>query len=109
MVLLPVVRERRRRALDPHFRRRREAYAAFKRVRPRSPEKWPAFLRFMATQFGVKAFEMVQQGKFGRMAAYQDHEIVDVALEEAIAHYNYVDPNSYLVQVARGVGISFGD
>jgi 6-phosphofructokinase 1 len=68
-----------------------------------------AFDRVLATQFGVKAFEMVLAGKFGRMAAYRNNTIIDVALEDAIAHYNVVDPNSYLMHSARGIGISFGD
>ncbi|MEM8886577.1 MAG: ATP-dependent 6-phosphofructokinase [Bacteroidota bacterium] len=68
-----------------------------------------AFDRILATQYGVKAFEMVLEGKFGRMAAYRNNSIIDVSLEEATSTYNFVDPNSYLVNVARGIGISFGD
>ncbi|GAB4414496.1 MAG: ATP-dependent 6-phosphofructokinase [Bacteroidia bacterium] len=68
-----------------------------------------AFDRVLATQFGVKAFEMVLEQKFGRMAAYRNHSIVDVSLAEATEQYNHVSPDSYLVNVARGVGIDFGD
>lgn len=68
-----------------------------------------AFDRILATQFGVKALEMVLEGRFGRMAAYQGNSIVDVPLEEAISEYNHVSPDSYLVHTARGIGISLGD
>ncbi|RMG70804.1 MAG: ATP-dependent 6-phosphofructokinase [Bacteroidetes bacterium] len=68
-----------------------------------------AFDRILATQFGVKAFELVKEGKYGHMAALRHKEIIAVPLEEAIAHYNYVDPEGYLVHCARQVGISFGD
>lgn len=68
-----------------------------------------AFDRILATQFGVKAFEMVQEGKFGRMAAFRNNTIVDVSLQEATQTYNFVNPDSFLVQTARGIGISFGD
>ena len=68
-----------------------------------------AFDRVLATQYGVKAFEMVLEGKFGHMAAYRGHQITDVPLLEAISEYNYVDPESFLVKTARGIGISFGD
>lgn len=68
-----------------------------------------AFDRILAAQYGVKAFEMVLDGKFGRMAAYRNNSIIDVSLEEAIAQYNHVDPKSFLMQTARGIGISFGD
>ena len=68
-----------------------------------------AFDRVLATQYGVKAFELVRNGHFGRMAAYRNNAVVDVSLQEAIAAYNYVDTDSFLMQTARSIGISFGD
>ena len=68
-----------------------------------------AFDRILATQFGVKAFEMVLEKKYGRMAAYRNNSITDVSLEEATSSYNYVKPDSFLLRTARGIGISFGD
>ena len=68
-----------------------------------------AFDRILATQFGVKAFEMILEKKYGRMAAFQNNTITDVSLLEATASYNYVKPDSFLVRTARGIGISFGD
>ncbi|TVZ37333.1 6-phosphofructokinase 1 [Alteromonadaceae bacterium 2753L.S.0a.02] len=68
-----------------------------------------AFDRVLATQFGVKAFEMVLNNEFGRMVAFKNNDIISVSLEEATGDYNYVNTDSYLVQAARGVGISFGD
>ena len=67
------------------------------------------FDRILATEFGVKAFEMVLEKKYGRMAAYKNNTITDVSLQEACEHYNYVKPDSYLLHTARGIGISFGD
>jgi phosphofructokinase-like protein len=68
-----------------------------------------AFDRVLATQFGVKAFEMVLDGQFGRMVAFKNNDSVTVSLEEATREYNYVHTDSYLVNTARGTGISFGD
>jgi ATP-dependent phosphofructokinase / diphosphate-dependent phosphofructokinase len=68
-----------------------------------------AFDRVLATQFGVKAFEMVLAKQFGQMVAYKNNSIVTVPLASAVANYNVVNVDSYLVQAARGVGISFGD
>lgn len=68
-----------------------------------------AFDRILATQFGVKAFEMVLEGKFGEMAAYRHPEIVSVPIIEAIKNYNFIDLESNLIKTARGIGISFGD
>lgn len=69
-----------------------------------------AFDRILATAFGVKAFEMALAGKFGQMVVYKNNDFLEVPIETATSAYNYVDVNrSYLVQAARGVGISFGD
>jgi ATP-dependent phosphofructokinase / diphosphate-dependent phosphofructokinase len=68
-----------------------------------------AFDRVLASLFGVKAFEMILEQKFGKMVAFVNNGFVAVPLEEATRHYNYVDKNSYIVQGARGLGISFGD
>ncbi|MEO0470023.1 MAG: ATP-dependent 6-phosphofructokinase [Bacteroidota bacterium] len=68
-----------------------------------------AYDRILATQYGVKAFEMVLEGKFGRMAAFRNNTITDVSLKEATETYHVVSPDSYLVKTARGIGISLGD
>ena len=65
--------------------------------------------RLLATAFGVKAVELVEQEKFDRMVAWKNREVVDVAIEDAIAAYQDVDPNDTMVKTARGLGISFGD
>lgn len=68
-----------------------------------------AFDRILASQFGVKAFEMVLEGKWGQMVAYRHPNIVAVPIVDAIQAYNLVDVNSDLVKTARGLGISLGD
>jgi 6-phosphofructokinase 1 len=68
-----------------------------------------AFDRVLATQFGVKAFEMALNGEYGRMVAYRNNDITTVSLQEATQAYNYVNLDSFLLRAARGVGISFGD
>ena len=68
-----------------------------------------AYDRILATQFGVKAFEMVLNKEFGKMAALHDGKLVSVPISEAIEKYNYVDLSSDLVQTARDIDISFGD
>lgn len=65
--------------------------------------------RILATQFGVKAFEMVLNKEFGKMVSYRHPNIVSVSLNEAIDKYNYVKLNSSLMTTARGVGICFGN
>lgn len=68
-----------------------------------------AFDRVLATLFGVKAFELVLEGAFGRMVSFQNNTITSVALADATQSYNHVDPQGFLVQAAKGMGVSFGD
>ncbi|UZR98634.1 6-phosphofructokinase [Chondrinema litorale] len=68
-----------------------------------------AFDRVLATQYGVKAFEMVLNGDFGQMVAFKNNQITQVSLLEATKSYNFVDLDSYLLKTAKGVGISFGE
>jgi len=68
-----------------------------------------AFDRILASQFGVKAFELVLEQKWGHMVAYRHPNIVAVPIKEAIQQYNLVNVNSDLVHTARGLGISLGD
>ena len=65
--------------------------------------------RLIASTFGVKAVDMINQKKFGRMVAWQNRQVVDVAIEDAIAAYQAVDLDSTLVHTARALGISLGD
>ena len=68
-----------------------------------------AYDRILATQFGVKAFEMVLEKEFGKMASIRNGKLISVPIIEAIEKYNFVDLNSDLVHTARDIGISFGD
>jgi 6-phosphofructokinase 1 len=65
--------------------------------------------RLMASVFGVHAVDLVAAGRFDRMVAWQNRQVVDVPLEEAIARFKAVEPDGSLVRTARGLGISFGD
>ncbi|MEQ8239945.1 MAG: ATP-dependent 6-phosphofructokinase [Cyclobacteriaceae bacterium] len=69
-----------------------------------------AFDRVLSAAFGVKAFEMVLDQKFGQMVTYKHNDYKEISLKEATQSYNYIDKDkSFLMQTARGVGISFGD
>jgi ATP-dependent phosphofructokinase / diphosphate-dependent phosphofructokinase len=68
-----------------------------------------AYDRVLATLYGVKAFELALESKFGHMVAFKNNEIVAVSLEEATRGNNIVSKNSSLVKAAKGLGISFGD
>ena len=55
--------------------------------------------RILATRFGLKAADLVADGRFGRMAALQGDAIVDVTIEEATRELKTVPPAVY--DVAR--------
>ena len=65
--------------------------------------------RLLASAFGVKAVELLNEGKYGRMVAWKDGEVTDAAIEDAIKECNIVDINGMRVHTARALGISFGD
>jgi 6-phosphofructokinase 1 len=68
-----------------------------------------AYDRVLATLFGVKAFELVLANDFGKMVSFRNNAITAVTLEEATSSYHVVEKDSYLVQAAKGLNISFGD
>ena len=56
--------------------------------------------RVLATRYGLKAADLVHEGKFGRMTALRGDEIVDVGLEEATTELKTVPPQWYDVAKA---------
>ena len=65
--------------------------------------------RLVAAAFGVKAVELVAAGKFDRMVAWSNRQVIDVSIEEAIASYQSDDTKGMLVNTARSLGICMGD
>ena len=68
-----------------------------------------AFDRVLASEFGVRAMELVMEGHFGQMVAYHHPDVVGIPLEEAVREQNLVAPNHRLIHTAKGLGIAFGD
>lgn len=64
--------------------------------------------RFLATGFGVEAVHLVAQEKWGYMVALDGTEVVQVPMSAA-TEIKYVDPAGSWVQIARDLGIIFGD
>jgi 6-phosphofructokinase 1 len=54
-----------------------------------------AFDRVLGTRFGVKAYELAMEKKFGQMASLRGNQIVDVSLEEATAKLKTLDLELY--------------
>jgi ATP-dependent phosphofructokinase / diphosphate-dependent phosphofructokinase len=67
------------------------------------------FDRILGTRFGIRAVELLEEGKFGHMVALRTPDIVGVKIEDAIRLPANVDPKGQMVRTARSVGIVFGD
>jgi len=65
--------------------------------------------RVLASVFGVHAVDLIAQGKFDRMVAWQNRRVLDVPIQQAIEGYQAVDVEGPLIKTARGLGICFGD
>lgn len=66
--------------------------------------------RVLSTRYGYAAVELAMQGKFGNMVTINGDKIVCAALEDVIGQKTKnVNPDSELVEVAKAMGICFGD
>lgn len=54
-----------------------------------------AFDRVLGTKFGVKAIELVKEGKFGHMVSLQGNKITSVPIEKAVGKLKTVDMGLY--------------
>jgi ATP-dependent phosphofructokinase / diphosphate-dependent phosphofructokinase len=68
-----------------------------------------SFDRVLSTRLGVKAVDLVHEGKFGNMVCLKGDDISYVPLEEVVDKNRLVDVDGNLVRTARSIGISFGD
>jgi 6-phosphofructokinase 1 len=68
-----------------------------------------AFDRLLATRFGVKAVDLIHQGRFGQVAALRAGRIEACPMELAVSKLKRVDPESDLVIAARAAGVELGD
>ncbi|HEV8138696.1 MAG TPA: ATP-dependent 6-phosphofructokinase [Pyrinomonadaceae bacterium] len=55
------------------------------------------FDRILATRFGLKAYEMIRTGEFGKMAALRGNRIVSASLDEAVGELKRLDEEIYRV------------
>lgn len=67
------------------------------------------FDRILSTRFGVKAVDLINEQIFGVMVSLQGNSISYVSLEEAVGNIKNVDPDGELVNIAKSVGVCFGD
>jgi ATP-dependent phosphofructokinase / diphosphate-dependent phosphofructokinase len=67
------------------------------------------FDRILSTRYGVKAIELIDEGKFGMMVSLHGDSITAVSLEEAVGKLKTVPAEGELVKIAGSIGVSFGN
>jgi 6-phosphofructokinase 1 len=68
-----------------------------------------AFDRVLGAEYGVLAFELVKQGKFGLIPVHKNGEIKPISLKEATSQYRAIPLEHVLIKTARSMGICLGD
>jgi 6-phosphofructokinase 1 len=68
-----------------------------------------SFDRMLATRFGGKAVELVKQGVFGTMVAFDPPDIVARPLADVVGKIKTVPQDSDVLMTARALGVTFGD
>jgi 6-phosphofructokinase 1 len=56
-----------------------------------------SFDRILATRFGVKAYELVRAGEWGKMTALRGTRVISVPLEAAVGELKRLDEEIYRV------------
>lgn len=65
--------------------------------------------RLLACAFGVAAVDLIAEGKYDHIVTWQNRQVVNVPIAEAISYYGAISPTDTLVKTARGLGICLGD
>lgn len=68
-----------------------------------------AYDKVMATRFGVEGAKLILNKEFGKLPVSQGIHVTSIPLIETAGHLKSVDLNGELVQMAKTLGISFGD
>ena len=68
-----------------------------------------AYDRVLSTQFGVHAADLIKKDKYGYTVALVGNEIVHNKLSEVAGISKLVPEDHQMVDLARNIGISFGD
>lgn len=65
--------------------------------------------RLISTELGSFAGKLVQEGNFGTTVAIQNNQITYNWLADIAGKTKYVEEDNQMVNIARSIGISFGD
>src|SRR3954462_4088893 len=60
--------------------------------------------RILGTSFGVKAVELIADGRFGEMVSYRNYEMRSVPIADAVHRQRHVPSDGQMIRTARAVG-----
>ena len=63
----------------------------------------------LSTRFGAYAARLIQEKKFGVTVAMKGNTVTENKLSEIAGKAKLVSPDDQMIQVAKDMGISFGD
>ncbi|WP_439182182.1 ATP-dependent 6-phosphofructokinase [Carboxylicivirga taeanensis] len=64
--------------------------------------------RILATRYGAFAAELIHRGEYGTMVSIKNDVITSVPLEEVGGRLKLVNPDHYLIEQGRSMGVCFG-
>ena len=66
--------------------------------------------RILSARYGSYAAKLIHDGKYGNMVCLKHGDISYVSLEDVVGSQKKIEPETdELVEVARDLGVSFGD
>lgn len=65
--------------------------------------------RVLATQMGVHAAKLIEQGSFGKTVAVVDGKVTENLMKDVAGKTKTIPKDATLLQVGRDIGISFGE
>ena len=65
--------------------------------------------RLLAAALGVRAVDLLAEGKADHMVAWWNRQVIDVPLKKVVGRSRTVDPDGTLIRTARALGICLGD
>ena len=68
-----------------------------------------AYDRILATQFGVRAAQLINEEKYGYAVAMINDKVSENKLKDIAGITKFVPENDQMVKTAKDIGISFGD
>lgn len=65
--------------------------------------------RLLASALGVRAVDLLAEGRGDCMVSWWNRQVIDVPLERVVGKARTVDPDGTLIRTARALGICLGD